>query len=127
MSKAKYQNMNLDELFTELCAIRVKVHEMHVSGAPIGECNKLAKVGNEIFEEIESRGESSRPYYLGLLKSDVPVLRLTGALNARDYAPELAVPVLEELNHGKWGGTIRMNASMTLNGMRRRGEIPPKP
>jgi hypothetical protein len=119
--------MNLDELFTELCAIRLKVHEMHLAEIPIRECNRVAKIGDDVFKEIETRGEASRPYYLALLTNNLPVLRLIGALNARDYAPELAVPVLEELKSGVYGGTVGMNAGTTLNDMRRRGEIPTKP
>ncbi len=126
MSKAKYEKMNIDELFAELCLIRVQQHALYQSGAPTSEVNKWIRHGNEVGEKLDSHGEAARPYYLRLLESELPELRIVGAMNARDYAPELVVPVLEELNHGKWGGTIGMNAYMTLADMRERGEIPAK-
>jgi hypothetical protein len=127
MSKATYEKMSIDELFEQLCAVNIKADEAVDAGLPIEEQHKWMAIAHEITRELRTRGEQVRPYYLKLLKSEHPTLRLVGALHARKYAPELAVPVLEELNHGKWGGTIGMNASMTLNGMRRRGEIPARP
>jgi hypothetical protein len=127
LSKAKYEKMSLDELFTELCSIRVEQHALFRSGAPTSETNKWIRRGNEVGLEIRTRGEAARPYYLRLLESKHAELRIVGAMNARDYAPELAVPVLEELKSGIYGGTVGMNAGMTLNDMRDRGEIPPKP
>ncbi len=127
MSKARYEKMNLDELFAELCSIRIEEHELFNSGAAMSSVNKLIRRGNEVGLEIRRRGEAARPYYLRLLESEHPELRIVGALNARAYAPELAVPILEELKSGVHGGTVGMNAGMALNGMRERGEIPAKP
>ncbi len=88
--------------------------------------NKWIRRGNEVAEAIDAHCEATRPHYLRLLDSEHPELRIVGEMNARDSAPELVVRVLEELNHGKWGGTVRMNAYMTLADMRERGEIPAK-
>jgi hypothetical protein len=119
--------MNLDELFAELCAASIKADEAIDAGLPIREQHKWTDVAHDITRELRTRGESVRQHYLQLLESPLPTLRLVGAMHARDYALERVVPVLEELDHGKWGGTIGMNASMTLSDLRRRGEIPPKP
>lgn len=96
-----------------------------MDAASVARHNRWVDVLNAAMKEIRRRGPDVKQRYLQLLDSNAPAVRLTAALVARDFAPEIAVPVLEELQDGqKYYSHITFEAKLALDGMRKRGEIP---
>jgi len=126
MSKTNYQSMTVDELFSVLQEAAIKAHEVYVAGDPIEKQHAWVDILTSAYEEIQTRGDDALQRYIPLLEAPHPAVRLSAALGAQDVALELAVPVLEDLSDGKYGGTIGVNAGMTLDGMRKRGLLPPE-
>jgi len=126
MNKMKYQSMTVNELFEVLVEAATQEHKVFVRGEPIEQQRQWAKTEGAIKREIATRGEDATRRYYTLLKDESPRIRLSGALAIWESDPAVAAPVFEELSDGKYGGTIAMNARMTLDGMRKSGLLPPK-
>ena len=124
MGKAKYETMSIDELFTSMQEAAINAHEAAMNDGPVEKQHAWIDILTAVIEEIRNRGNEALQSYLPLLHASHPAVRLSAALAARKFAPSTAVPVLEELSDGKYGGDIAMNARTTLNGMRKRGLLP---
>ncbi len=125
MNNTKYQSMSVDDLFATMEDAAVKSHDSFVSGASIEKSNEWIEIQNAAQEEIQRRGVDAVRRYIPLLKASHPAVRLAAALGAKNIALGEAVPVLEELRQGRYETNTAMNARMTLDGMRKRGLIPP--
>ncbi len=126
MNKKNYQSMTTDELFLAMEGAAISAHEVYITGEPIEKQHLWIDVLTAVQEEIRARGYAAESRYIPLLAAPHPAVRLSAALAARKFAPDSAVPVLQDLSHGKYGTDIATNAGMTLDGMRKRGLIPLK-
>jgi hypothetical protein len=124
MSKATLAKMTVDELFASLIHAAIREHEVFAAHEPISQQHKWADHTAEFGEEIKRRGPEAMQGYIPLLNHEHPNVRLIAALVSRAFAQDLAIPVLEELDRGKYGGLIGLNAGMTLRAMARKGLIP---
>jgi hypothetical protein len=115
MGKPNYAQMDVNELFAAMEVAAINEHEGFVRGGPqrIKLQHKWADIYNEICEEIQSRGHEALQHYVPLLTAEHPRIRLAAALGLLKTAPDLAIPVLEELRVGKYGGLIATSARMT--------------
>lgn len=68
----------------------------------------------EICDELVARGQSGIDFFMTLLTDELPIMRLTGAINVRTIAPERAMPVLEELVGNGNLGSIEVDARSAL-------------
>lgn len=125
MRKQNYAQMDVNELFAAMKVAAMNEHEGFVRGGPerIKLQHKWADRYNEICE-VKARGEEALQHYVPLLVAEHPRIRSAAAFGLLQTAPDLAIPVLEELSVGKYGLDIAMDAHMTLDAMRKRGEIP---
>lgn len=131
VDESKFASMTDDKLFEQLQDAAIQEHEaserIDTDDTWISKQHHWADILGAIHKEIARRGPGMQPRYLSLLNANHPSIRLTAALAARKFAPDLAIPVLEDLDDAaKYGGSIAMDAGTTLDAMRERGEIPRK-
>ena len=124
MRKVNHETMSIDELFAMMQETAINAHEAAMNDGLVEDQHALIDVLTGAIEEIRRRGDEALQHDFPLLYAPHPAIRLFAALAARKFAPSTAVPVLEELSDGKYGGDIAINARMTLNGMRKRGLLP---
>ncbi len=75
--------------------------------------NKHYKMRASIYRELRSRGSEAQSHFLNLLKHTHVCVRGSAASNALEFAPDKAIPILEELAKGQ-PGFWKADAKMVL-------------
>lgn len=111
MRKSAYGRMTLEELLS----IYAAAASLHGSSSNRGDyriTNRQARILIDTYCELRLRGKEAQQSLLGLLSHGDRAVRCWAAFNALEFAPEVGLPILEELATDP--GLVGLDARMVL-------------